>query len=95
MIQEIIRHFDAYDNSYFWATHSGAELDLLIDNGSKKIGFEIKYTDSPKITKSMRVALEDLALDHLYLVVPVSENFKMSDRITCIGASNLAATPRN
>ena len=88
-IEEIIRHYDSYDNSYFWATHNGAELDLLIEKGTKKIGFEIKYTDHPKITKSMYIALESLNLDYLYLIIPGNENFKMSDKVSCLGIGNL------
>jgi predicted AAA+ superfamily ATPase len=84
-IEEIIRYYDSYDNSYFWATHNGAELDLLIEKGRKRIGFEIKYTDHPKITKSIHIALESLNLDHLYLIIPGNEEFKMSDKVTCCG----------
>lgn len=51
--------------SYFWATHEGAELDLLIVRGRRRLGFEIKRTTAPEITKSMRIALADLRLDRL------------------------------
>lgn len=88
VIEEIIRQFECYEKSYFWATHSGAELDLLVTNGTK-IGFEIKYTDSPHITKSMNIALNDLELEHLYLIIPGSEKFKLAKDITCVGISNL------
>lgn len=47
-IEEIIRHYNSYDNSYFWATHNGAELDMLIETGTKRVSFEIKYTDHPR-----------------------------------------------
>ncbi|CAK6513475.1 ATP-binding protein [Rickettsia helvetica] len=89
VIEEIVRHFNAYETSYFWATHSGAELDLLITNGIRKIGFEIKYTENPKITKSMNIALNDLELEHLYLIIPSNEKFKLSENITCLGIENL------
>ncbi|MGX6960514.1 MAG: ATP-binding protein [Rickettsia endosymbiont of Pentastiridius leporinus] len=89
-IEEIIRHFNAYETSYFWATHSGAELDLLITNGIKKIGFEIKYTERPKITKSMNIAFNDLGLKHLYLIIPSNEKFKLSENITCVGIEQLS-----
>ena len=90
-IEEIIRYFTSYEISYFWATHNGAELDLLIERGIKKLGFEIKYTDNPRITKSMRIALEDLDLDHLYLVIPGEHNFQLDKKITCIGISNISS----
>ncbi len=74
---------------YFWATHGGAELDVLLFQKGKAIGFEIKYTDSPKISKSMRIALEDLNLHHLYVVYPGDETFPLSESITAISVTNL------
>lgn len=90
-IEQIMRHFDSYEKSYFWATHSGAELDLVTINGSKKIGFEVKYTDNPHITKSMRIAINDLNLDHLYLVIPGKEFFRIDKKVTCIGIASLSS----
>ncbi|MCP4599088.1 MAG: ATP-binding protein [Proteobacteria bacterium] len=78
-------------NIYFWATHGGAELDLLLFSKGKAIGFEIKYTETPKITKSMRIALEDLNLNHLYLVYPGNETFPLSETITVIPVTKVRA----
>ena len=58
------------DDCYFWSTSNEAELDLFVLKNGKRLGFEFKYTDSPKITKSMHIALEDLKLDHLYIIFP-------------------------
>lgn len=74
---------------YFWATHNEAELDLLIFKNGKRYGFEFKYTDSPKITKSMHIALQDLKLDHLYLIFPGTLQFSMSEMITAQGFDGL------
>ncbi|MCP4610665.1 MAG: ATP-binding protein [Planctomycetes bacterium] len=82
-VEEICASADSR-NIYFWATHGGAELDLLLFSKGKAIGFEIKYTETPKITKSMRIALEDLNLHHLYLVYPGNETFPLSETITVI-----------
>lgn len=83
-----MRHFSSYEESYFWATHGGAEIDLLLVRGGKKVGFDIKYTDSPKITKSMQIALEDLKLEHLCVIIPSSESkFKLAENVTCISIS--------
>lgn len=90
-IEQVMSYLDSYERSFFWATHSGAELDLLVINGNKKIGFEIKYTDSPKITKSMRIAINDLNLDHLYLVIPGKEFFRLDKKIVCIGIASLSS----
>lgn len=58
------------DQAYFWATHQGAELDLLLFKGQQRIGVEFKRTEAPRITPSMRIALHDLRLDALYVVYP-------------------------
>ncbi len=68
-LREIIRHTGAgRDEVYFWALHSGAELDLLILHNTKRLGFEVKLTRSPTVTPSMRAAQAALQLDHLYVV---------------------------
>ena len=56
------------EDCYFWATHAGAELDKLVIKGRQKIGFEVKLTSSPKVTHSMRNVIEDLNLDHLFVI---------------------------
>lgn len=85
-LEEIIREKRATpDECYFWKTQNGAELDLMIIQKGKRIGYEIKYADAPKITKSMHVALEDLRLDHLYVVYPGNRNFPMTEKISAIG----------
>lgn len=71
-------------DAYFWATHGGAELDLLLPLGARRIGVEFKYTDRPAATRSMRVALEDLALDHLYVVHPGAHHYPLDQRISTI-----------
>lgn len=71
------------EHCYFWATHNDAELDLLIFKGNRKIGFEFKYSDSPKITKSMHIAIEDLQLEHLFIIFPGGTmSFPMTNKIT-------------
>jgi uncharacterized protein len=69
-------------NAYFWATHAGAELDLLIFYRGKRLGFEFKYTEKPSTTKSMQTAVADLALDHLYVVYPGEHTIPLSEVIT-------------
>ncbi len=71
-------------NAYFWGTQSGAELDLLLTLGGARYGVEIKYGDAPGITKSMRIALEDLDLRHLYVVYPGSKTYALDKKITVI-----------
>ena len=72
---------------YFWATHSGAELDLLIARGTRMQGFEFKYSSTPKATRSMHTALEELGLDQVTIVYPGEEAYPLTDRIrvACLG----------
>lgn len=81
------------EDCYFWATHSEAELDLFVWTYGKRVGFEIKYTENVKITKSMNVALEDLKLDHLYVIHPGKLRFPLSDKITACGLEVLREIP--
>jgi predicted AAA+ superfamily ATPase len=88
-LEEIIKQYHASEESYFWATQSGAELDLLIVKEGKKMGFEFKYVDAPRITSSMRIASETLKLDHLYLVYPGQHTFPLADDMTALGIKGL------
>lgn len=67
--------------AYFWATHGGAELDLLVFHRGQRIGFEFKYSDTPATTKSMHVAMADLGLEKLHVVHPGKRSFPLADRI--------------
>jgi predicted AAA+ superfamily ATPase len=71
-------------NAYFWATHSRAELDLLVLAKGKRWGFEIKYQDAPTITKSMRIAMQDLKLERLWVVYPGKTGYPMDENIECV-----------
>ena len=76
-------------NSYFWATHSGAELDLMVIAKGKRWGFEVKYQDAPTITKSMRIAMQDLKLERLWVVYPGKTGYPMDDKIECVSLGQL------
>lgn len=91
-LEEVINQYHVTtEECFFWATQGGAELDLLIFKDGKRLGFEFKYTDSPKITQSMRTAYADLNLDHLYLVHPHAQTFPLSETMTAIGMNALIA----
>lgn len=72
------------DQAYFWATHQGAELDLLMFKGQQRIGVEFKRADAPKVTPSMRIAMHDLKLDALYVVYPGLHRFKLADGVEAV-----------
>ncbi|MEM7532369.1 MAG: ATP-binding protein [Chloroflexota bacterium] len=70
------------DAAYFWATHSGAELDLLLQKDGKLLGIECKRMDAPKLTPSMKNALSDLGLDHLFVVYPGDRQYPLGEHVT-------------
>jgi predicted AAA+ superfamily ATPase len=74
---------------FFWATHTGAELDLLVVRGRKRWGFEVKRTSSPTITPSMRAALSDLKLNRLFVVHAGDHSFDMARKIRAVAWSHL------
>lgn len=69
---------------YFWRTHQNAEVDLFWQRGGKNWAVEFKYADAPKTSKSMRIALEDLDLEHLWVVYPGEERYLLDKRITAL-----------
>ncbi len=71
-------------DAYFYGTQRGAELDLLLLRNGRRWGFEFKCTDTPATTKSMRIALDDLKLAHLYVVYPGVLRGKLDERITAL-----------
>jgi len=83
-IEEILRLLDADHEAYFYKTYSGAELDLLVFRGGKRMGFEFKYQDSPRVSKSMYSVMEALRLDRLYVVHPGTQRSVLQENIEAI-----------
>lgn len=77
------------DQRYFWATHGGAELDLLIVRGAERIGFEIKRTATPKMTPSLRSAIETLRLDRAFVVHAGEHSFPLAPGVDALAAVDL------
>lgn len=89
-LQEVVRALDARpEQRYFWATHQGAELDLLVVKGGRRRGFEFKRTDAPAVTKSMRVAIQDLDLESLDVIHIGRESYPLAPRIRALAVSRL------
>ena len=93
VVEQVLAAF-ALDNACFWATHAGAELDLLVERGGKRYGFECKLADAPGTTRSMRVAMADLGLRHLYVVYPGTEAYPLDDAVSVLPASGIPALAR-
>ena len=82
-IEQILLHFIPGE-AYFWTAHSGADLDLLFLHKGQRHGFEIKFNEAPKLTKSMRTALNDLQLDHLWIVYPGEHRYPVEANATVV-----------
>lgn len=82
-VEEVIKSFRA-DEVYYWATHNGAELDLLLFKGGRRIGVECKRADAPVLTPSMRIALHDLKLDRLYVLYPGDKAYSLGKKIEVV-----------
>jgi predicted AAA+ superfamily ATPase len=82
-IEQIARRL-APAEAYFWATHGGAELDLLFLRDGRRFGVECKFSEAPRITRSMRVAKEDLSLAHLWIVHPGQHTYAVEDDISVV-----------
>lgn len=83
VVEQILNRFDTRD-AYFWATHNGAELDLMITIDGRRHGFEIKFSDAPKRRRSMLTAVSDLGLEHLWVVYPGTTRYSLSEHISVV-----------
>jgi hypothetical protein len=87
-VEEALKHFQP-DEAYFWATHQGAELDLLLFKDGRRLGVEIKRMDAPTLTPSMRIALENLRLDRLVILYPGSTRYALAKRVEVLPLATL------
>ncbi len=79
--------------AYFWATHTGAELDLLLVKRGRRYGVEVKFQDAPRLTPSMRIALSDLRLQQLTVLYPGDQRYALDRRVTVVPLTELASHP--
>lgn len=77
-----------------WSTHTGAGLDLLVMAGSRRYGFEVKRSEAPRLTKSMRSALETLRLDRLDVVHAGTDRYRLAAGVRALPARELVGTLR-
>lgn len=83
-MEEIIRQAQADRDVYFYKTHAGAELDLLLIRGGRRYGFEFKFEDRPRPTRSMHVVSKDLRLEKLWIVYSGDRSYPLGDRMEAI-----------
>jgi len=82
-LEQTLRAADP-DEAFFWATHAGAELDLLMLKRGRRVGVEFKRVDAPRLTPSMRIAMRDLKLDALQVVYPGERRYALGERIEAV-----------
>ncbi len=68
----------------FWATHSGAEVDLFWQAHGRNWGIEVKYSSSPILTRSMQSAVADLTLAHLWVVYPGQKTYRLAPKVSAL-----------
>lgn len=82
-VEEVIKALQP-DETYYWATYNRAELDLLLFKNGRRIGVECKRADAPVLTPSMRIAMADLKLDHLYVVYPGTKAYTLAKKVEVV-----------
>jgi len=92
VLEEVLRRAQP-DEAYFWATHGGAELDLLLFKRGRRYGMEIKRADAPRLTPSMRHALSDLRLDTLTVIYPGAKAYPLADGVRVLPLEQIGHTP--
>lgn len=91
-VEAVIRRLDATEEEcHFWATHAGAELDLLFVRGRQRIGFEIKRSATPGMTSSMHAALDTLRLSRLFVVHGGAKRYPLGRRAEAVPLRDLSS----
>lgn len=90
VVEQIIRRLNAFgEECFFWATHGGAELDLLFVRGKKRLGFEVKLTSSPSITPSMKSAIDTLKLTNLTVIHAGEKTYFLDKRVRAVAFKDI------
>lgn len=87
-IEQIINRLKSRDY-YYWRTHAGLELDLMVLKNGKRLGFEIKYSETPKVTRSMHQIIDDLKLDQFYIVYQGKHRLALEEKIQLLPVNGI------
>lgn len=87
-VEEVLKALQP-DEAYYWATHNGAEIDLVLFKAGRRIGVECKRSDAPTLTPSMRTALVDLKLDQLFVVYPGERRYRLTPQVEVVPLAEL------
>lgn len=89
-LEEVIRYVGLReDEAFFWGLHTGGELDLVFQSKGGLYGIEVKYTEAPSMTPSMRSAIQELSLKHLWVIYPGKEGYRIARNVTAVGLGGL------
>ena len=80
-------------SAWFWAAHGGGKVDLLVHVNGRRIGFDVKFSEAPKITKSMRTVVDTVRLEHLFVVCPTTHAYPVSERISVLPVTQIVDLP--
>jgi predicted AAA+ superfamily ATPase len=95
-IQQAIEHLNLREEeTFFWAVHTGAELDLVFAKKGKLWGIEVKYDEAPRLTKSMKFAMNELSLSHLWVIYPGAGNYQLDKNISAVSIEKIKNAERS
>ncbi len=83
VVEQLLR-IEPHDEAFFWATHQGAEIDLILRRGDTLYGVECKRADTPRLTPSIRIALDDLKLKHVFVIYPGIKRFPLASQVEAV-----------
>ena len=83
-VTEQVLLMEPHDEAFFWATHQGAEIDLILRRGDVLYGIECKRADTPRVTPSIRIALDDLKLKHVFVIYPGIQRFPLASQVEAV-----------
>lgn len=89
-VLEQVLMLEPHDEAFFWATHQGAEMDLVLRREGILFGIECKRTDTPRMTPSIRIALKDLALQRVAVLYPGTKRYPLTDQVEAVPLQSLA-----
>ncbi len=92
LVEQLIAHLPPLAEFGFYRTAAGAELDLVVEIGGRRIGYEIKLSSAPRLARGFWTACADLGLDHAWVIAPVREGYPLADKVEVIPPQRMFAT---
>ena len=91
VIENIIQCAGSRWRPYFYRTHDGAEVDLLLERGGQpEIAVEVKRSSAPSLDKGFALACDDLGVKQRYVVYPGADTYTVRHGALAISVLTLA-----